>query len=189
LLTSWAQTLSRQFPSTNKDTKRQKWQLRFSDLDFLLWQQQQSTPILFFDGASAGNPGATGAGGVIFDSDGQNILDYSWGLGKTTNNRAESLAVYMGLQIASSRNLHELTVLGDSELIIKDLLGLKNSTLQIPNGLQSRINSLKFQFSNIHFFHILRSQNQVVDSLAKLAKNLEQSQLYINQDETHVWIP
>jgi ribonuclease HI len=60
-----------------------------------------------------------GAGGVIFDSDGQNIVDYSWGLGKTTNNKVESLAVYMGLQIAHSRNIHILTILGDSELVIK----------------------------------------------------------------------
>jgi hypothetical protein len=82
---------SRQFPSTNIDTKRKKWQLRFNDLDFLLWQRQQSFPILFFDGASTGNPGVIGAGGVIFESDGKNVLDYSWGLGKTTNNIAKSL--------------------------------------------------------------------------------------------------
>jgi ribonuclease HI len=88
-------------------------------------KKNESSPILFFDGASAGNPGVAGAGGVIIDSDGQNILDYSWGLGNTTNNKAESLAVYMGLQIARSRNLHELIVLGDSELIIKELLGIK----------------------------------------------------------------
>jgi ribonuclease HI len=84
-----------------------------------------------------------GAGGIIFDSDGQKIVDYSWGLGKTTNNKAESLAVYMGLQIAHSRNIHNLTVLGDSELIIKDLLGQTTSAIQIPSGLHSRTKTLK----------------------------------------------
>jgi ribonuclease HI len=157
----------RKFPSPVRSTKRQKWQLRLRDPEFLDWKRQQTSPILFFDGASAGNPGATGAGGVIIDSDGQNILDYSWGLGNTTNNKAESLAVYMGLRIARSQNIHELIVLGDSELIIKELLGSSKSTNQALFGLQSRIRALKSQFSKIQFFHILRSQNQAVDQQAK----------------------
>ena len=39
-------------------------------------------------------------GGVIYDSDGKKIADFFWGLGKTTNNREEILAVYMGLKLA-----------------------------------------------------------------------------------------
>jgi ribonuclease HI len=99
-------------------------------------------------------------------------LDYSWGIGKTTNNRAKILAVFMGLQIANSRNLHEITVLEDSELIIKDLLGLKNSANQIPSSLHSRIKCLESQFSKIHFFHTLHFQNQAADNLAKVEKNM-----------------
>jgi hypothetical protein len=30
-------------------------------------------------------------GGVIYDSDGQKVVDFSWGLGKNTNNREETL--------------------------------------------------------------------------------------------------
>jgi hypothetical protein len=40
-----------------------------------------SSPILFFDGASSGNPGVAGEGGVIFDSDGKKLTKFSWGLG------------------------------------------------------------------------------------------------------------
>jgi ribonuclease HI len=56
--------------------------------------------------------GGGGGGGVIIDFNGQKILDYFWGLGNTTNNKAESIAVYMRLQIVRSKNLHELIFLG-----------------------------------------------------------------------------
>jgi ribonuclease HI len=95
----------------------------------------------------------------------------------------------MGLQIAQSRNIHTLTVLGDSEIVIRDLLGHSTSTTQISIGLHSRIKTLKQKFTKIHFFHILHSQNHEADRLAKSIKTLEQGQLFIIQDLSHAWIP
>jgi len=85
----------------------------------------------------------------------------------------------MGLQLAKNRNLNELIVLGGYDILIKDLLGLKKSTNQISRGLHIRINSLKIHFDKIHFFHILRSQNQATDCVGKLEKKLSQRQLFI----------
>jgi ribonuclease HI len=62
-----------------------------------------------------------GAGGVIYDSKGKKVIDYAWGLGKSTNNKAEFLAAYMGLKLAQDLNIQTLTVLGDSKIIIKEL--------------------------------------------------------------------
>ena len=62
-----------------------------------------------------------GAGGVIYDSDGQKVVGFSWGLGKTTNNRAETLAVYMELKLAQERSIQTLITIGDSEIVIKEL--------------------------------------------------------------------
>jgi ribonuclease HI len=59
-----------------------------------------------------------GAGEVIFDSDGKNIVDFSQGLGKNTNNKVKNLAVYMGLQIAHSRSIQALTVIEGSDIVI-----------------------------------------------------------------------
>jgi ribonuclease HI len=69
-----------------------------------------------------------GGGGVIYDSEGNKLIDYSWGLGKTTNNKAEFLAAYMGLKLAQDRHIQALIVLGDSEIVIKELRGISNST-------------------------------------------------------------
>jgi ribonuclease HI len=169
--------------------KRKEWQLRLNNNDFSHWQRQQHTSLLFFDGATTGNPGVAGAGGVIYDSDGQKVADFSWGLGKTTNNRAETLAVYMGLKLAHERSIQTLTVIGDSEIVIKDLRGLSTSANHPPNGLCSRINTLKHHFTSLRFFHTLCAQNTEADNLAKAVKSLEQSHLVINQASSYDWLP
>jgi ribonuclease HI len=133
--------------------------------------------------------GMVGAGEVIYDSGGQKVVDFSQGLGKNTNNRAETLVVYMGLKMAHARSIQTLVVLGDSEIVIKDLLGLSNTTTQSSSGLCSRINTLKQLFIKIRFFHILRSQNTEADCLAKATKSLEQIHLVSNQIPSHDCLP
>jgi hypothetical protein len=54
----------------------QDWKLRLDNNKFSHWQRQQHTSLLFFDGAATGNPGVAGAGGVIYDSDGQKTVDF-----------------------------------------------------------------------------------------------------------------
>jgi ribonuclease HI len=112
-----------------------------------------------------------GAGGVIYDSDGKKQSDFSWGLGKATNNRAETLAVYMGLKLAHERSIQTLIAIGDSEIVIKELRGMSTSSKHPPNGLSSGINSLKKKFTSLRFFHILRAQNTEADNLAKVKKS------------------
>jgi ribonuclease HI len=111
------------------------------------------------------------------------------GSGKTTNNKAEILAVYMGLKLAQERNIQTLTVLGDSEIVIKELRGRSSSPKGPLKGICSAINSLKKNFISLSFFHILRNQNSEADNLAKAAKNLEQSHLLTNQTPSYVWLP
>jgi ribonuclease HI len=65
--------------------------------------------------------GAAGVGGVVFDSDGNKNIEYSWGLDSATNNQVEILVVYMGLNLISADNLVRLITIGDSNLIIKGL--------------------------------------------------------------------
>jgi ribonuclease HI len=55
-------------------------------------------------GLSERNPGAAGVGGVILDSEGNQIIEYSWGLGNNKNNQAEVLVVYMGMQLIQVEN-------------------------------------------------------------------------------------
>ena len=61
--------------------------------EFREWKSQRSKHLLFFDGASKGNPRIIGRGGVLLDPNGKLELSYAWGLGVDTNNPEESLAL------------------------------------------------------------------------------------------------
>jgi len=67
------------------------------------------------------DPGAIGAGGVILNSDGQKLMEFSWGLGQSTDNSAEALEIYMGVHLITDISPVKLVVIGDSDLIIKGL--------------------------------------------------------------------
>ena len=79
-----------------KNSKPQIWHVRMKYEDFIGWWKNVGCNSLFFDGASKGNPGLVGAGGVIFDSKGKKIKEYSWGIGKKTNNSVEWIALIKG---------------------------------------------------------------------------------------------
>ena len=79
------------------------------------------------DGGARGNPGPAGYGVVIKDEAGKNLAEIAEYLGETTNNQAE----YWGLVTALERVRElsggqpvEVDVKMDSELIVKQMLGL-----------------------------------------------------------------
>eukprot|EP00253_Pinus_taeda_P010319 PITA_10319 len=73
---------------------------------------------LNFDGASRGNPGSAGIGGVFRNQKGEILHIYYRALGESTNNEMEFAALEHGLRIAKSRNFHNLIAEGDSSLVI-----------------------------------------------------------------------
>ena len=62
--------------------------------------------------------GEVGIGGIIFDPRGNKVSSYSWGLGRKTNNEAEWLALYSGLEMAKQLKINKITILGDSKQVI-----------------------------------------------------------------------
>jgi len=97
------------------------WEIRLEEQEFIKWCSALEEHCLFFDGASKGNPGAAGGGGVLLNPDGSTEFRYQWGLGIESNNRAEALTLWQGLNLAIKRNLLTLSVFGDSRLIIQAL--------------------------------------------------------------------
>jgi ribonuclease HI len=95
----------------------------------------------------------------------------------------------MGLKLAQDRHIQALIVLGDSEIVIKELRGISNSTKAPLKSISAVINSLKKIFVHLSFFHVLRKQNTEADKMAKEAKSLEQSNLLANQIHSNVWLP
>ena len=73
------------------------------------WSLSPSSFInLNFDGASKGNLGPTGGGGVFWNSQGEILHIYTINLGHSTNNVAELNAMVKGLNIAKYKGFQNL---------------------------------------------------------------------------------
>ena len=90
------------------------WRLRLSSDNFSLWWKSKGVYTIFFDGASKGNRGIAGAGGLIFSSDSEKISSFCWGLGFCSNNQAESYNLLMACQISKKIGIKEIQIFGDS---------------------------------------------------------------------------
>ena len=73
---------------------------------------------IFFDGASKGNPGKVGAGGLIFYPGKKVETSFSWGVGHLSNNQAELYALLKSFQLAKAVGHNTMQIFGDSEIII-----------------------------------------------------------------------
>jgi hypothetical protein len=63
--------------------------------------------------------GEEGVEGVLFHPRGNQIMEYSWNLGVTTNNKAEAYAMVMGIQLEKKISISELNIGGDSKITIR----------------------------------------------------------------------
>jgi ribonuclease HI len=80
--------------------------------------------IVHVDGGARGNPGPAAAACVITSPDGDDLAEHAQLLGVQTNNVAEYRALLLGLAKARELGADEIEVIGDSELIAKQVNGL-----------------------------------------------------------------
>jgi len=128
--------------------------------------------ILKFDGASRGNPGPCGAGYIIYNNTdivykgNRFIADYN------TNNFAEYSALNLGVKKCIELNIKNIDIMGDSQLVIKQLNKEYkiSSTNLIP--LHSATTTLLEKFVSYNLKHIPREENMEADKLANKAIDL-----------------
>jgi ribonuclease HI len=122
----------------------------------------------YFDGGSRGNPGPAGYGAYIVDAEGTVVAELSGALGIATNNVAEYNGLLAALQWAADHDLTELTVKGDSLLLIEQMRGnykVKNEGLR---PLYHRAKMLVMQIGNVRFEHVRRDFNAEADRLSNV---------------------
>ncbi len=123
---------------------------------------------LYTDGGARGNPGPAGAGISLRAQDGDVVWEGGIFLGERTNNQAEYIALYKGVEKAAAMDAKKLHCYLDSELIVKQLNGeykIKDATLkEIAEGVRKVGKHIDMTFE-----HIPRLANKVADSLANLA--------------------
>jgi len=79
--------------------------------------------VVRFDGGSRGNPGPAAAAAVVELPDGEVLKEVTKRLGEATNNVAEYHALLLGLALARSLGAEEVEIVGDSQLVLRQLTG------------------------------------------------------------------
>ena len=119
-------------------------------------------------------------GGVIESPNGTTLLRFAWGLGTETNNRAEALALWQGLNQAINSNIQKLVIVRDSSVVIKALIhhsSLQNAKL---NNLLDKIHLLLRKLRKFKIYHVLRKLNGRADNEANNGVCLEAKVMHLN---------
>jgi tRNA-Thr(GGU) m(6)t(6)A37 methyltransferase TsaA len=123
--------------------------------------------ILYTDGASRGNPGNAALAYLIAE-DGRIIQEHGERIGRATNNEAEYRALIAGLNAAATLGLHDVSVISDSELMVRQMRGIYAVRSERLLPLFKKANEAKNMFEHINFTSVPRENSfiQKVDQLA-----------------------
>lgn len=134
------------------------------------------------DGASRGNPGLSGIG-VVISSGGEKIAEYNEFIGNSTNNLAEYMALKKALKMASIMNDDEITILSDSELVVKQRTNNYKVRSKRLKTVSREISNLEKNFKWVSYRHIPREENRAADLLAN--KSIDEYVLNIEKPKSN----
>ena len=121
------------------------------------------------DGASRGNPGPAGIGAVVEFGGSAAPKELCAYIGETTNNVAEYRALLMALEEAGRHAASSLTVLSDSELLVRQLNGVYKVKAPHLKPLHEEARRRLRAFPGVRILHVPREENRRADFLANLA--------------------
>jgi ribonuclease HI len=125
--------------------------------------------VVHVDGGARGNPGPAAAACVLSSLEGELLGEHAELLGHTTNNVAEYRALLLGLRSARELGASEVEVIGDSELIAKQVMGqykVKNEALR---SLHREATAALRDFDRWAIRTVPRAQNADADALVNAA--------------------
>jgi ribonuclease HI len=121
------------------------------------------------DGGARGNPGPAAIGAVVRDADGAVLEERGERIGRATNNVAEYRALLLGIELASALGASELELIGDSELIVRQVEGrykVKDATMK---ELHNKVKTALKPFDSWSIRHVRREHNADADRLVNAA--------------------
>ncbi len=117
------------------------------------------------DGGARGNPGPAAIAAVASDESGEMVAERSELIGRATNNVAEYRAMLLGVDLARSLGASEVELIGDSQLIVRQVRGeykVKDANLK---PLRERLVRELESFDSWSIRHGRREQNEAADLL------------------------
>lgn len=121
--------------------------------------------VVNVDGGARGNPGPAAIGAVVQDTNGGVLEEHGERIGVATNNVAEYRALLLGIARAAELGADELELIGDSELIVRQVKGeykVKDATMR---ELHSEVKRSLRPFDSWSIRHVRREFNKEADRL------------------------
>lgn len=125
--------------------------------------------IVHVDGGARGNPGPAAAASVVSTPAGEVLDEASEVLGVATNNVAEYRALLLGLARAQQLGASEVEVVGDSELIAKQVQGAYKVKHAAMRPLHAQALAALRGFDAWTVRTVPRAQNTHADALVNAA--------------------
>jgi ribonuclease HI len=129
--------------------------------------------VVHVDGGARGNPGPAAIAAVVATHDGEIVEDRSETIGPATNNVAEYQALLLGIERARALGAAEIELVGDSELVVRQVRGeyrVKDAALR---ELHARVRELLDGFERWSIRRVPREQNERADRLVNEALDAE----------------
>jgi ribonuclease HI len=120
------------------------------------------------DGGARGNPGPAAIGVVLREGD-QVLEEVGETIGEATNNVAEYRALLRGIELAATHGASELELIGDSELVVRQVEGrykVKNAGMK---ELHEEVKRALREFDSWSIRHVRRTENADADRLVNQA--------------------
>ena len=121
------------------------------------------------DGGARGNPGPAAYAYVLEAEDGTVLAAHGEAIGVATNNVAEYRALLLGLERARARGAREVEVVGDSELVVRQVRGEYKVKDDALRALYAKVVKALAEFDSWSIRHVRREDNAEADRLVNVA--------------------
>lgn len=121
--------------------------------------------VVNVDGGARGNPGPAAIAAVVTTPAGEVVDAAGESIGPATNNVAEYRALLLGIERARTLGARDVELVGDSELIVKQVRGeyrVKDAGLR---PLHAEVRSALEDFDSWSIRHVRREDNAAADAL------------------------
>ena len=125
--------------------------------------------VVHVDGGARGNPGPAAIAAVVSTPDGEIVEEHGKRIGEATNNVAEYRALLLGLERAHARGATEVELVGDSELVVRQVRGEYKVKDEGLRTLHAKVVKALAEFDSWSIRNVPREENAEADRLVNVA--------------------
>ena len=125
--------------------------------------------VVHVDGGARGNPGPAAIAAGVSNPEGEVVEEHAEAIGHATNNVAEYRALLLGIDRARALGARELDIVGDSELIARQVRGEYRVKDPALRELHARVAAALQGFDRWTIRNVPRAENARADGLVNEA--------------------